>query len=113
MKIQALLFPTTQYSSCPNRPAPCDWDSFDSHQPNPQVLYGAVVGGPDKHDVYKDDRKDYIKNEVACDYNSGFQASVAGNVLEKLSLFYLSFILKFDWSCMSQVLLSKSRKTPL
>ncbi|XP_064612033.1 endoglucanase E-4-like [Liolophura sinensis] len=65
-------------SSCPNRPANCDWDSFDSHGPNPQILFGAVVGGPDKHDVYKDDRKDYVKNEVACDYNSGFQASVAG-----------------------------------
>lgn len=67
-------------SSCPSPPATCDWDAFDSHSPNPHILYGALVGGPGRHDDYTDDRKDYMKNEVACDYNSGFQSALAGLV---------------------------------
>ncbi|OWF46713.1 endoglucanase 13-like [Mizuhopecten yessoensis] len=67
-------------SSCPSPPATCDWDAFNSHAPNPHILYGALVGGPGHHDDYTDDRKDYVKNEVACDYNSGFQSALAGLV---------------------------------
>jgi hypothetical protein len=39
-----------------------------------------MVGGPDKHDNYVDDRSDYVQNEVATDYNAGFQAAVAAFV---------------------------------
>jgi endoglucanase len=42
------------------------------------VLYGALVGGPDLSDTYIDDRSDYISNEVATDYNAGWQGAVAG-----------------------------------
>lgn len=66
------------FSSCPNRPASCDWNSYNSPQPNPQLLIGALVGGPDQYDNYDDQRSDYIKNEVATDYNAGFQSAVAG-----------------------------------
>ncbi|ESO99300.1 hypothetical protein LOTGIDRAFT_113614 [Lottia gigantea] len=64
-------------SSCPMMPAPCAW--FDQTQPgpNPHTLYGALVGGPGKNDEYNDKRDDYIHNEVATDYNAGFQASIA------------------------------------
>ncbi|XP_037094013.1 endoglucanase 15-like [Pollicipes pollicipes] len=65
-------------ASCPNAPAPCSWDQLNSPNPNPQVLYGALVGGPDINDNYADDRNDYVKNEVACDYNAGFQSAIAG-----------------------------------
>ena len=64
-------------SSCPNRPAPCGWSDYNSRNPNPQPLYGALVGGPDSNDNYADVRSDYVKNEVACDYNAGFQSAVA------------------------------------
>lgn len=64
-------------SSCPNRPALCDWSAYSSTAPNPQILYGALVGGPDNNDFYVDDRENYVTNEVACDYNAGFQASLA------------------------------------
>jgi len=59
-------------------PAPCAW--FDQQQkgPNPHVLYGALVGGPNGQDSYTDNRNNYISNEVACDYNAGFQSAVAG-----------------------------------
>ena len=41
------------------------------------TLYGALVGGPDQWDNYNDDRNDYVANEVACDYNAGFQSALA------------------------------------
>lgn len=65
-------------SSCKDPPAPCSWDDFSSSDPNTHVLYGALVGGPDDKDNYKDVRSDYIMNEVTCDYNAGFQSTVAG-----------------------------------
>ncbi|GLB33668.1 putative endoglucanase [Lyophyllum shimeji] len=34
------------------------------------VLYGAVIGGPDKHDNYYDIRSDWPETEVALDYNA-------------------------------------------
>jgi hypothetical protein len=36
-----------------------------------------LVGGPDENDNYVDDRTNYIHNEVATDYNAGFQTAVA------------------------------------
>jgi hypothetical protein len=35
------------------------------------------VGGPDQNDNYVDDRSDYVHNEVATDYNAGFQSALA------------------------------------
>ena len=61
-------------SSCSSTSTSC---SINDPNPNPNILYGALVGGPDEHDNYKDDRKDYVMNEVAADYNAGFQSAVA------------------------------------
>ena len=55
----------------------CGWDAYRNDVPNPQVLLGALVGGPDEWDNYVDDRNDYVANEVACDYNAGFQSACA------------------------------------
>ena len=71
-------------SSCPSAPSPCDWTNFHNPSPNAHVLKGALVGGPDQYDNYKDDRTDFIKNEVATDYNAGFQSAVAA--LKQLQL---------------------------
>ncbi|ESO99349.1 hypothetical protein LOTGIDRAFT_231044 [Lottia gigantea] len=65
-------------SSCNSPPLPCTWDDFSKSTPNSHILYGAVVGGPDKFDHFVDDREDFIQNEVACDYNAGFQSALAG-----------------------------------
>lgn len=65
-------------SSCPNQPEPCGWEAFHKPGPNPQLLYGALVSGPDENDFYQDKREDYIYNEVTLDYNAGFQSAVAG-----------------------------------
>ncbi|KAK7481398.1 hypothetical protein BaRGS_00027354 [Batillaria attramentaria] len=50
------------------------------HRAAPQTLYGGLVGGPDWYDRYNDTREDYVHNEVALDYNAGFQSALAGLV---------------------------------
>ena len=51
---------------------------MSSSEPNVHTLCGALVGGPDNGDGYKDQRSNYVSNEVANDYNAGFQTAVAG-----------------------------------
>nr|AMH40370.1 glycoside hydrolase family 9 [Medauroidea extradentata] len=68
-------------SSCPDHPATCGWDFFNSNTPNTHAVEGALVGGPGANDDYTDTRKDAQKNEVACDYNAAFQ-SVIANLVE-------------------------------
>lgn len=41
------------------------------------TLYGALVGGPDSGDNYRDEVSNYTNNEVACDYNAGFTGLLA------------------------------------
>ncbi|GFR70504.1 endoglucanase [Elysia marginata] len=65
-------------ASCPDRPAPCGSGQLNADAPSPQILQGALVGGPDASDNYNDRRTDYVQNEVATDYNSGFQGALAG-----------------------------------
>ena len=73
---------TNSFRSCPTDPnETCDWSNFNSNQPNPSTLYGALVGGPRLDDSYDDDRTNYVTNEVACDYNAGFQGAVAGRYM--------------------------------
>ena len=62
-------------SSCSTTSTNCD---INSGGPNPNILKGALVGGPDNGDNYQDSRTDYVHNEVACDYNAGFQGALAG-----------------------------------
>ncbi|XP_035694812.1 endoglucanase E-4-like [Branchiostoma floridae] len=55
----------------------CDWNTYNSWDANANVLQGALVGGPDAHDNYSDDRSNFHTNEVAVDYNAGFQGCLA------------------------------------
>nr|AGP76406.1 endo-beta-1,4-glucanase 1 [Globitermes sulphureus] len=72
--------PHHRSSSCPPAPATCDWNTFNISDPYHNVLSGALVGGPDQNDNYVDDRSDYVHNEVATDYNAGFQSALAALV---------------------------------
>nr|ATS91249.1 endo-beta-1,4-glucanase precursor [Lissachatina fulica] len=69
--------PHHRSSSCPNPPAPCGSYVMSMKEPNVHTLYGALVGGPGQQDDYKDERTNYVNNEVACDYNAGFTGAVA------------------------------------
>ena len=75
--------PHHRSSTCPST-GTCDWNTYNGPQPNAHVLYGALVGGPKAaDDQYEDDRSDYIMNEVATDYNAGFQGVLAGLQMKK------------------------------
>jgi hypothetical protein len=67
-------------ASCPGRPATCDYATgFENPGDNPQLLAGALVGGPPgPGDAYEDERSNYQTNEVAVDYNAGFSGALAG-----------------------------------
>lgn len=58
-------------------PAACGWNEFNSPNANGQVHNGALAGGPDNNDNYSDNRDNYQQNEVALDYNAGFQSALA------------------------------------
>lgn len=60
---------------------------MSSTEPNVHTLYGALVGGPGQNDDYTDRRTDFTQNEVACDYNAGFQSAVAGTECVTRSVF--------------------------
>ncbi len=66
-----------------HRTAHGSWTDNISEPTNQRhILYGALVGGPDQSDSYTDSRSDYIKNEVATDYNAGFTGALARLVQE-------------------------------
>lgn len=46
--------------------------------PSHHTLLGALVGGPDTSDAYKDDQNDFRSNEVALDYNATLVGAAAG-----------------------------------
>jgi endoglucanase len=53
--------------------------NIDDPADNRHVLLGALVGGPTepRDDAYRDDRRDYLSNEVALDYNAALPGSLA------------------------------------
>lgn len=50
---------------------------FNSSNPNPNVLVGAVVGGPGEDDEYEDDRADFRKSEPTTYINAPFVGTLA------------------------------------
>ncbi|XP_052192356.1 endoglucanase 24-like [Diospyros lotus] len=50
---------------------------FNSSNPNPNTLVGAVVGGPGEDDVYEDDRADFRKSEPTTYINAPFVGALA------------------------------------
>jgi hypothetical protein len=65
-------------STCGN--CPCTWEQGNSPDPNPNVIVGALVGGPDENDNFSDGRQDWMHTEVGCDYNSILQGVMAAFV---------------------------------
>ncbi|XP_077231677.1 endoglucanase 3-like [Tasmannia lanceolata] len=47
-----------------------DFESLNSANPNPNILIGAVVGGPDENDAFSDDRNNYAQTEPATYINA-------------------------------------------
>jgi endoglucanase len=63
-----------------------DGDDIDTSPPvEMYVLYGGVVGGPNKNDQYYDRRSDYVQTEVALDYQTPLIAIVAYQLVNNAS----------------------------
>lgn len=67
------------------QPEPCSTASFSdfafaAERPNPHTLHGAIVGGPDREDVFLDRRQLFTYTEVALDYNTGLSTALAAAV---------------------------------
>ena len=50
---------------------------LNSQSPNPNILVGAVVGGPDQHDRFPDERTDYEQSEPATYINAPLVGALA------------------------------------
>jgi endoglucanase len=70
--------PHHRASSCGPLGSRCDCSALRNPNCNPNVLYGALVGGPGRDDAFQDDRQNYEQNEVALDWNAGFSGLLAG-----------------------------------
>ena len=70
-------------SSCPLPPKSCGWEYFSTTEPNPNILTGALVGGPALDGFYFDKRDNYVQNEVALDYSYGLTGVLAAIVEAK------------------------------
>ncbi|KAI9080228.1 hypothetical protein K1719_037622 [Acacia pycnantha] len=53
------------------------FSALSSQSPNPNVLVGAVVGGPDWHDRFPDERSDYAQSEPATYTNAPLVGALA------------------------------------
>lgn len=53
------------------------FSALSSQGPNPNVLVGAVVGGPDLHDRFPDERSDYAQSEPATYTNAPLVGALA------------------------------------
>ncbi|KAG6581281.1 Endoglucanase 17, partial [Cucurbita argyrosperma subsp. argyrosperma] len=53
------------------------FSAMDSDSPNPNVLVGAVVGGPDQNDGFPDERSDYEQSEPSTYINAPLVGSLA------------------------------------
>lgn len=61
--------PQNPHSAISTGASPEDISNLDTvPEHEAYVLYGAVVGGPDKNDQFWDLRSDWVQNEVALDY---------------------------------------------
>nr|XP_002731295.1 PREDICTED: uncharacterized protein LOC100368972 [Saccoglossus kowalevskii] len=69
-------------SSCPTPPEPCNFGVMRDNKPNPNILYGALVGGPDVNDNYEDAIPNWSQNEADI-YQAGFQSAIAGLIYFK------------------------------
>lgn len=72
--------PTNQiYTDCSK-----SWNWYDATTPNPNIAYGAVVGGPFKNETFTDARTNIQQNEASV-YNSAAFAGLSAGLALGLS----------------------------
>ncbi|KAL4241476.1 Endoglucanase [Abortiporus biennis] len=74
--------PVNPHTAIATGAQPSDIDNLDTVPAQERyVLYGAVVGGPDKKDRFWDLRSDWAQGEVALDYNAPLLTLLASTVI--------------------------------
>lgn len=71
----------TKWPTYPHHRAAQGYEGYNDNAntlPAKHLLLGALIGGPDKADVFKDSAIEYQYSEVALDYNAGFVGALAG-----------------------------------
>ena len=68
-------------ASCPVA-GTCGWNDFNANSDNPQLVLGALVGGPTSADAFSDLRANFQATEVTTDYNAAFQGALARLYME-------------------------------
>ena len=68
------------------------WKWRDTKKPNPNIIVGAMVAGPDRHDGFKDARKNYNYTEATLAGNAGLVAALValsgeGHGVDKNTMF--------------------------
>lgn len=68
------------------------WKWRDTKKPNPNIIVGAMVAGPDHHDGFKDVRKNYNYTEATLAGNAGLVAALValsgeGHGVDKNTMF--------------------------
>lgn len=53
------------------------FDAMRSESPDPNILVGAVVGGPNEHDQFPDERSDYEQSEPSTYTNAPLVGTLA------------------------------------
>ena len=75
--------PNHRASACPAAlGSACGNPWRDSSKPNPNKLFGAIVGGPDAFDQFVDDRKNVNTNGVGLDSNAAVSGLIASLYFE-------------------------------
>lgn len=67
MKVQSRVIGCKEYMD----------SALGSGEPNPNVLVGAVIGGPDSSDAFADDRNNYAQSEPATYINAALVGPLA------------------------------------
>jgi len=85
---------------------------YKRSEPNPNVLYGALIGGPDSSDSFTDDRDNYEQNEPT----TTAAAPLIGLFSKMQSVFSSattsgSFFLIFSWCYFRLIFVVKSGKS--
>jgi endoglucanase len=68
------------------------WKWRETKKPNPNIIVGAMVAGPDRHDGFKDVRKNYNYTEATLAGNAGLVAALValsgeGHGVDKNTMF--------------------------
>jgi hypothetical protein len=78
----------------------CSYDLwFQEDAANPQIIVGAIVGGPNTEDQYQDSRTNYRSSEIAIDFQSGFISALTAAVTMPAEFWHRGDLGELEQAC--------------